>query len=203
LGTIGIGHTRWATHGIPSEANAHPHIGGNGVVALAHNGVIENYQVLKQKLQAEGYLFSSSTDTEAVAHLVASSLEEVEARRAEFPAEEPRALLLAAVTKTLSQLRGTYGLVMLFRDYPGVVVAARLGSPLDVGVGKGEHFSASDASPLAGRTDKISVASPRSTLTPRRFSISGGSTTSRPPSKARSNSKKSVASMRKAILPPK
>ncbi|MCE9524681.1 MAG: glutamine--fructose-6-phosphate transaminase (isomerizing) [Planctomycetales bacterium] len=154
-GTIGIGHTRWATHGIPSEANAHPHLGGNGVVALAHNGVIENYQSLKQKLQAEGYLFSSSTDTEAVAHLVASSLEEEEAHGDDFPVDEPYAILLSAVMKTLSQLRGTYGLVMLFRDYPGVIVAARLGSPLVVGVGKGEHFIASDASPLAGHTDKI------------------------------------------------
>jgi glutamine---fructose-6-phosphate transaminase (isomerizing) len=154
-GGLGIGHTRWATHGIPSEANAHPHLGGNGVVALAHNGVIENYQSLKQKLQAEGYQFRSSTDTEAVAHLLASSLEELETRRDEFPADEPHAILLAAVTMTLSQLRGTYGLVMLFRDYPGVVVVARLGSPLVVGVGKGEHYIASDASPLAGRTDKI------------------------------------------------
>ena len=154
-GSLGIGHTRWATHGIPSEANAHPHLGGNGVVALAHNGVIENYQSLKQKLQAEGYQFHSSTDTEAVAHLVARELEEMETRREEFPADGPYAVLLAAVTKTLSQLRGTYGLVMLFRDYPGVIVAARLGSPLVVGVGKGEHFIASDASALAGRTDKI------------------------------------------------
>ena len=154
-GDLGIGHTRWATHGIPSEANAHPHIGGKGVVTLAHNGVIENYQSLKQKLQAEGYRFGSSTDTEAVAHLVASFLEELEARRDEFPANEPHAILLAAVTKALSQLRGTYGLVMLFRDYPGVIVAARLGSPLVVGVGRGEHYIASDASPLAGRTDKI------------------------------------------------
>lgn len=154
-GCLGIGHTRWATHGVPSEANAHPHLGGNGVVALAHNGVIENYQGLKQKLQAEGYQFHSSTDTEAVAHLVASSLEELEARRDDFSVDEPHSILLAAVTKTLSQLRGTYGLVMLFRDYPGVMVVARLGSPLVVGVGKGEHYIASDASPLAGRTDKI------------------------------------------------
>jgi len=154
-GTLGIGHTRWATHGIPSEANAHPHVGGNSVVTLAHNGVIENYQSLKQKLQAEGFQFRSSTDTEAVAHLLASTLEELEGRREEFSADEPHAILLAAVAKTVSQLRGTYGLVMLFRDYPGVVVAARLGSPLVVGVGKDEHFIASDASPLAGRTDKI------------------------------------------------
>jgi glucosamine--fructose-6-phosphate aminotransferase (isomerizing) len=154
-GTLGIGHTRWATHGVPSEANAHPHLGGEGVVALAHNGVIENYLALKEKLTAEGYKFVSSTDTEVVAHLIASCLAKCELRRDEFPADDPTALLLEAVTQAVACLRGTYGLVILFRDYPGILLAARLGSPLVVGVGQGEHFIASDASPLAGRTDKI------------------------------------------------
>jgi len=157
-GTTGIGHTRWATHGVPSEANAHPHCGGMSsapVLTLAHNGVIENYTALKEKLLGEGYTFSSSTDTEVIAHLVARSLAKMEARRAEFPADEPHAMLLAAVEHTLRKLRGTYGLVILFRDYPGVIVAARLGSPLVVGVGDDEHYLASDASPLAGRADKI------------------------------------------------
>ena len=154
-GTLGIGHTRWATHGAPTEANAHPHMGGDGAVALAHNGVIENYQLLKEKLEAEGYRFVSSTDTEAVAHLVASCLAQCEERRSDFPADDPHAILLEAVGQATSKLRGTYGLVMLFRDYPGVIIAARLGSPLVVGVGQGEHFVASDASPLAGHTDKI------------------------------------------------
>jgi glucosamine--fructose-6-phosphate aminotransferase (isomerizing) len=162
-GTTGIGHTRWATHGVPSEANAHPHLGNHPqftnhnapVLALAHNGVIENYLLLKEKLLAEGYVFSSSTDTEVIAHLVARSLQKMEARREEFPADEPHALLRAAVKHALGKLRGTYGLVLLFRDYPDLIVAARLGSPLVVGVGRGEHYLASDASPLAGRTDKI------------------------------------------------
>jgi glucosamine--fructose-6-phosphate aminotransferase (isomerizing) len=157
-GTTGIGHTRWATHGVPSEANAHPHFGGNSehpVLTLAHNGVIENYLALKEKLLAEGYTFSSSTDTEVIAHLVARSLAKMEARRSEFPADEPHAILRAAVEHALAKLRGTYGLVMLFREFPELILAARQGSPLVVGVGHGEHFIASDASPLAGRADKI------------------------------------------------
>jgi len=175
-GSTGIGHTRWATHGVPSEANAHPHCGGMGsgfrvqgsegdhspltahhspVLALAHNGVIENYLPLKDKLTGEGYKFESSTDTEVVAHLVARSLAKMQARRGDFPRDEPYALLQAAVEHALKKLRGTYGLVILFRDYPELVVAARQGSPLVVGVADGEHFIASDASPLAGRADKI------------------------------------------------
>jgi glucosamine--fructose-6-phosphate aminotransferase (isomerizing) len=167
-GTTGIGHTRWATHGAPSEANAHPHFGcqaaqvvasvesdAKPVLALAHNGVIENYLALKEKLLAEGYEFGSSTDTEVIAHLIVRSLAKMEARRNEFPTDEPYAILLAAVQHTLRKLRGTYGLVILFRDWPDVIVAARQGSPLVVGVGHGEHFLASDASPLAGQADKI------------------------------------------------
>ena len=154
-GRIGIGHTRWATHGAPCEANAHPHVGGRGEVLLAHNGVIENYLSLKEKLQAEGYRFTSSTDTEAVAHLVASCLARCELRTDQFDPNDPYARPLAAVAEATSKLRGTYGLVILFRDYPELIVAARQGSPLVVGVGHGEHFIASDASPLAGRADKI------------------------------------------------
>src|SRR5262245_48819 len=162
-GSTGIGHTRWATHGVPSEANAHPHFGHTPirsvsegpVLALAHNGVIENYLALTEKLLGEGYKFTSSTDTEVVAHLVARSLAKMEARRDEFQADEPHAMLLAAAQHALRKLRGTYGLVILFRDYPDLIVAARQGSPLVVGVGHGEHFLASDASPLAGRADKI------------------------------------------------
>ena len=181
-GTTGIGHTRWATHGAPTEANAHPHFGCQAgpeskvqsprsnvqrqdpghetwdlghKLALAHNGVIENYLALKEKLLGEGYQFTSSTDTEVIAHLIVRSLAKMRARASEFPADEPYALLLAAVKHALSKLRGTYGLVILFREHPELIVAARLGSPLVVGVGHGEHFVASDSSPLAGRADKI------------------------------------------------
>jgi glucosamine--fructose-6-phosphate aminotransferase (isomerizing) len=157
-GTTGIGHTRWATHGAPTEANAHPHFGGpseSPVLALAHNGVIENYLSLKEKLLDEGYPFSSSTDTEVIAHLIARSLAKMEARKSEFPPDEPFALLRAATEHALAKLRGTYGLVILFRHYPGLIVAARQGSPLVVGVGTSEHFVASDASPLAGHAEKI------------------------------------------------
>jgi glucosamine--fructose-6-phosphate aminotransferase (isomerizing) len=156
-GGVGIGHTRWATHGIPSEANAHPHFGGDraGVLALAHNGVIENYLPLKEKLLAEGYPFQSSTDTEVIAHLVASYLKKFSERREEFVTDDPYSLPLAAVQKALSKLRGTYGLVILLGDWPDAIIVARQGSPLVVGVGSGEHFIASDASPLAGYADKI------------------------------------------------
>jgi glucosamine--fructose-6-phosphate aminotransferase (isomerizing) len=157
-GGTGIGHTRWATHGAPSEWNAHPHFGGDPdhpVLALAHNGVIENYVALKEKLLAEGYQFVSSTDTEVIAHLVARSLARFRSSRDEFPADQPYALERAAVEHAISKLRGTYGLVILLREHPELIIAARQGSPLVVGVGQGEHFLASDASPLAGRAAKI------------------------------------------------
>lgn len=157
-GTTGIGHTRWATHGAPSEANAHPHFGGSSdapVLTLAHNGVIENYLTLKEKLIDEGYSFSSATDTEVIAHTIADSVAKMEAGKSEFPPDDPYALVRAAVQHALAKLRGTYGLVILFRDYPGLIVAARQGSPLVVGVGQGEHLIASDSSPLAGRAEKI------------------------------------------------
>ena len=153
LGSIGIGHTRWATHGVPTDVNAHPHIGGDGVLALVHNGVIENFQTLKRALQGEGYQFRSATDTEVIAHLIASCLKR-QPPVADMAAVEYRPLV-TAVQQALAQLHGTYGLAVIFRDWPGVMIAARLGSPLVVGVGAGEHFVASDASPLAGFTDKI------------------------------------------------
>ncbi len=152
-GRIGIGHTRWATHGVPNDVNAHPHLGGNGALALVHNGVIENFQALKQRLQSEGYQFHSATDSEVVAHLIDSCL------KRQAPVADMGAVnyqpLVTAVQAALAQLQGTYGLAILFRQWPEVLIAARLGSPLVVGVGMNEHFVASDASPLAGYTDKI------------------------------------------------
>ena len=152
-GRIGIGHTRWATHGAATDENAHPHLGGDGLVAVVHNGVIENFQTLRQRLQGDGYVFRSATDTEVIAHLIASCLEQ-RAPVADMAAAGYQPLV-AAVQAALVQLQGTYGLVVLFRDWPDVLIAARLGSPLILGVGQGEHFVASDASPLVGYTDKI------------------------------------------------
>jgi glucosamine--fructose-6-phosphate aminotransferase (isomerizing) len=154
-GTIGIGHTRWATHGKPTKENAHPHIGGNGALMLVHNGVIENFTSVKQRLEEDGYQFRSATDSEVIAHLIDRCLAtQVVATEAELK-DDPYAPLVAAVRMALGQLRGTYGLTVIFNDYPDVMIAARLGSPLVVGVGQGEHFVASDASPLVGHTDKI------------------------------------------------
>ena len=152
-GHLGIGHTRWATHGPASDENAHPHLGGDGAVAIVHNGVIENFQGIRGRLEEQGYEFKSGTDSEVIAHLLADCLfrlpQVADVRSADY---QP---LVAAVQETLAQLQGTYGLVILFRDYPDVLIAARRGSPLIVGVGTGEHFVASDAAPLGGYTDKI------------------------------------------------
>lgn len=152
IASIGIGHTRWATHGPATEANAHPHLGGAGVVALAHNGVIENYEILKQSLQERGYHFRSATDSEVVSHLIADHL-----RNSSSPSSSGDSIerYVEAVQKTLLQLRGTYGLAIVFRDRPDLLIAARCGSPLVIGVGRGEQFIASDTSPLVGYTDRI------------------------------------------------
>jgi len=168
-GWIGIGHTRWATHGGPTDANAHPHLGGrgrdgSGRVAVVHNGVIENCHALRTALEAEGYTFRSETDTEVIGHLIDLCLERLASGPADHrpagnaldaPARQAWAPCVAAVREAVALLRGTYGLLVLFRDWPDLIVAARLGSPLVVGVGDGEHFLASDAGPLAGRADRI------------------------------------------------
>lgn len=129
IGGTGIAHTRWATHGEPSEANAHPHTSGN--FAVVHNGIIENHEELRELLKSRGYVFNSQTDTEVIAHLV-----EWEMRTA--------ATLLEAVQKTVKQLTGAYGMVVLDREHPEHLVAARSGSPLVIGLGIGENFLASD-----------------------------------------------------------
>ncbi|SFI06171.1 glutamine--fructose-6-phosphate transaminase (isomerizing) [Planctomicrobium piriforme] len=151
-GTLGIGHTRWATHGAPCDKNSHPHIGGSGEVVLVHNGVIENYNQLRSQLQQIGYVFRTDTDTEAVAHLMAHHLEEQVKLGADVTAP---ATCLTALEITLRKLKGTYGLAVLFRDCPNMLIAARNGSPLVVGVGDGEYFLASDATPLIGYTEQV------------------------------------------------
>src|SRR5262245_8204639 len=139
-GCQGISHTRWATHGGATDANAHPHLGGDGVVAVVHNGVIENYAPLRRQLEAEGFVFRSETDTEVVAHLIASHL---------------NGDLVEAVHKSLTRLKGTYALAVLSPRSPGLIVGARLGSPLVLGVGQGEAFLASDPSALLGYTAQV------------------------------------------------
>ena len=151
-GSIGVGHTRWATHGKVTDANSHPHVGGTGEVVLVHNGVIENHGLLRDRLAEQGYAFHSDTDSEAVAHLVAEHLGEL--RRQGFDPHNFETCL-AAVTAALAELEGTYGLAILFRDCPGLLMAVRNGSPLVVGVAEGEHFIASDAGPLVRHTDQV------------------------------------------------
>jgi glucosamine--fructose-6-phosphate aminotransferase (isomerizing) len=155
FGTIGIGHTRWATHGPATQVNAHPHTDPTAAVAIVHNGVIENYRTIKEHLQEKGHVFQSATDSEVIAHLIAATLDEVRSQLSDSEKTDIPEMLRLVVSNAVAQLQGTYGLVVLFRDYPNVMVAARLGSPLVVGVGNGEYFVASDASPLAGFANKI------------------------------------------------
>ncbi len=151
-GIVGIGHTRWATHGETTDINSHPHFGGNGDVALVHNGVIENYLSLRNQLQELGYVFHSQTDTEVVSHLVAHHTEE-QLKLGADP-NDPQTYA-KAVRATTERLKGTYGLAVLFNKLPGLLIASRAGSPLVIGVGDGEFFLASDASPLVGYTKDV------------------------------------------------
>jgi glucosamine--fructose-6-phosphate aminotransferase (isomerizing) len=139
-GTVGISHTRWATHGPATDATAHPHVSQDGAVAVVHNGVIENYAALKKQLKQDGVTFQSDTDTEVIAQLIARHLD---------------GDLVDAVRRVLPMLKGTYGLAVVSPRQPGVIVGARLGSPLVLGLGDGEHFLASDAASLVGQTDKV------------------------------------------------
>jgi len=152
-GAVGVGHTRWATHGPATDVNAHPHVDGDEVLALVHNGVVENFQSIKQRLLDRGCQFRSATDSEVIVQLIAYELSVLPEDVAGDA--DPYTPLVAAVQNSLVQLQGTYGLAIVFRDWPDVLVAARLGSPLVIGVGKGENFIASDGFPLAGHTDKI------------------------------------------------
>jgi glutamine---fructose-6-phosphate transaminase (isomerizing) len=135
----GIGHTRWATHGAPTDANAHPHVGSKGKVSVVHNGIIDNHAALRRELESGGVAFASETDTEVVAQLIEAEL-----------SAHPEAGPEAAVVSALARLQGTFGLAILFADYPGLVVGARNGSPLVVGIGEGECFIASDPAAFGG-----------------------------------------------------
>jgi len=141
-GTTGIGHTRWATHGVPSDSNAHPHTDPTGEIAVVHNGIIENYLALKEELTAAGAVFASETDSEVLAHLVA---------------QEYRGDLLEATRRAVGRARGAYALVVISSREPGRIVAVRMISPLVVGLGEGETFLASDIPAILPHTRKVMV----------------------------------------------
>lgn len=144
-GDCGISHTRWATHGEPTDVNAHPHTDQSGKLVMVHNGVIENYQSLKEQMQAEGHEFQSQTDSEVLAHLVGKCFDN-------SPEQDVRKRLVGAVREALTMVSGTYGIVVMHADVPRFLVGARLGSPLVVGLGKGEKFLASDVGAIVSHT---------------------------------------------------
>jgi glucosamine--fructose-6-phosphate aminotransferase (isomerizing) len=139
-GNVGIGHVRWATHGIPNSVNAHPHSSDN--VSIVHNGIIENSTLLKKFLINKGHKFKSQTDTEVIVHLITENLKELEIEE--------------AITKTLKQLHGSFALGIVFKDFPDLIVGARRGSPLAVGYGPNENYLGSDSYALKSMTNKIS-----------------------------------------------
>lgn len=143
-GTVGIAHTRWATHGEPTDVNAHPHMDASGNIALIHNGIIENYETLKQVLIAQGVSFTSDTDTEVLVQLIST-----------FYYNGESLSFADAVRAALQDIVGAYGIVAVCADEPETVVAARLGSPLVMGIGEGEYFLASDASPIVEYTRNV------------------------------------------------
>lgn len=150
--SCGIGHTRWATHGPPSEENSHPHRDQSGVIAVVHNGVIENYDRLKERFRAARHTFHSATDTEVLAHLIGEKWAELCAGE---PGDATGELLARAVSAALRDVIGTYGIAVVCQDLPGVIVGARRGSPLLVGLGEGENYLASDAAALIAHTRQV------------------------------------------------
>ena len=165
-GTYGIGHTRWATHGGVTDANAHPHLSSDGKLALIHNGVIENYSTIKKFLQPKGYTFKSETDTEVLCNLLAYHY-------AKEPSIPDESRLVSAVRKTLRHVEGTYGIVVMCLDNPGELVTARKGSPLILGIGDGESLVASDVAAIVSRTQNVVYLKDGEIahLTPKTFSI--------------------------------
>ena len=139
-GPLGIAHTRWATHGVPSERNAHPHVSGG--LSVVHNGIIENHEPMRERLQSEGYVFTSDTDTEVIAHLVRSKVDKGVA-------------LLEAVRESTTELTGAYAIAAIDESNPDRLVVARMGAPLLLGLGEGENFAASDASALVQVTQRV------------------------------------------------
>jgi glutamine---fructose-6-phosphate transaminase (isomerizing) len=145
-GNTGIGHTRWATHGPPTDENAHPHLDQSGKIAVVHNGVIENHQQLKERLLAKGHKFTSQTDTEVLAHLIGEYYK---------PDGKDGGALADAVRRALKEVIGTYGIAVVHVDHPNVIVGARRGSPLLIGVGRDENFLASDVGAIIAHTRRV------------------------------------------------
>lgn len=173
MGVIGIGHTRWATHGPPSDENSHPHYDESGKIAVVHNGVIENYDRLKERFT--GHTFKSSTDTEVLAHLIGHhyDLLKSESKTAHPLTKSDTHPLAQAVMNALREVIGAYGIAVVCSDYPDVMIGARRGSPLIVGVGKGENFLASDATAIASHTREVIYLNDYDvvTLTADRFNV--------------------------------
>ena len=141
--SLGIGHTRWATHGLPNDTNAHPHQSGNKQISLVHNGIIENYAILKQELEQRGHHFLSETDTEVLVHLI----EDIQ--------EKSKLSLFEAVRVALSEVVGAYAIVVIDKSNPDQLIAARKSSPLVIGIGEDEYFLASDATPIVEYTKNV------------------------------------------------
>ncbi len=146
-GHIGISHTRWATHGKVTEANAHPHLDASGKLALVHNGVIENYATLRAQLKEKGHVFHTETDTEVLAHLIGDEFD--------LATEKNEQSFVTALRAALQLVKGTYGLALIHADLPNVLIGARRGSPLVLGIGNGEHFLASDVSAIVAHTRDV------------------------------------------------
>lgn len=179
-GMLGIAHTRWATHGVPADKNSHPHLDASGNIAVVHNGVIENYDKLKQRLVLAGHKFKSETDTEVLAHLIGERYEKIKrALVTSHPGErrEPRpsiASLTQAISDALREVIGTYGLAVICTDFPDTIIGARRGSPLIIGIGKEAHFLASDANAIVAHTKKVVYLNDYdvATITPESFEVS-------------------------------
>src|SRR5256714_5125901 len=154
-GSYGISHTRWATHGKVTDENAHPHFDATGKIALVHNGVIENYQALKEQLIQDGDTnFRSDTDTEVLAHLIGNIYQRLDGKNRQSGSDS-KARLVNATRSALKQVIGTYGIAVVHADIPNFIVGARRGSPLVLGVGKNENFLASDVSAIVAHTRDV------------------------------------------------
>ncbi|HNW43208.1 MAG TPA: glutamine--fructose-6-phosphate transaminase (isomerizing) [Elusimicrobiales bacterium] len=151
----GVGHTRWATHGAPSEDNAHPHTDCSGQVVVVHNGIIENYLGLKEKLQAQGHKFKSETDTEVIAHLIEEKLKHLHVQEKAVRSDMLEPVFFEAFRHALVELKGSFAVSVAWARCPGMLMAARMYSPLVIGLGQGEHFIASDVSAFLRHTKRV------------------------------------------------